>query len=81
MGCEESKPRDSLLHGGGDEEGGKKERSSANWKVKEAANIGERGETYEKETGIERSVCVQINGDVFERVKWRAGSFGVFSLA
>lgn len=26
-------------------------------------------------------LCAQINGDVFKRVKWRAGSFGVFSLA
>lgn len=43
--------------------------------------MGERGATFETEKGIERSVCVQINGDVLERVKWRAGSSGVFSLA
>lgn len=42
--------------------------------------MGERGATFETEKGIE-GACVQINGGVHERVKWRAGSSGVFSLA
>lgn len=43
--------------------------------------MGERGATSEAEKGTERSVCVQINGDVLERGKWRAARSGVFSLA
>lgn len=40
-----------------------------------------KGVTYETEMEIERRVCVQINGDVFERVKCRPGSSGLFCLA
>lgn len=37
--------------------------------------------SYETEMERERRVCVQINGDVFQRVKYRSGSFTLFSLA
>lgn len=56
-------------------------RIRADWKVK---NETEKNGGKRRKIGDgmrEVCVCVQISVDVFERVKGRAGRFGLFSLA
>lgn len=55
----------------------RKRGARADWKVERR-----EGKWKKKRHNVEkRSVCVQINVDVFERVKGRVGNFGLFSLA